>query len=686
MKSFILALLLLPAFFVDGQTKSLAKKPTDFKDIKQHGFLESRLKLSLQRLQEDYFQWSSISTINFEMFPGDAVGRCINGLTLLSQALHQPATSNLEEIMRRSDELFNSEGYLGAKLPVTRANEDVMAGHNGILCGLTEYINWTNDESAKIKLKSVVDNLIVPVRNAIKLYRVDSKEAEKMNWVLSGGDIGQLFLALDGMTRAYVLYPSEGLKATIETAIERYQKLDLVAIGAQTHAMLSAATGILRWYELQHRSKDLVLAQKLYKQYRELAMTETFENFNWFNRPEWTEACAVTDSYILSVNLWRLTSKASYLEDAHMIFFNGVLAGQLRNGGFGTSPCVSDQTAIYTVKEHAEAPFCCTMRGAEGLSRNLQHAYFTENSNVIIPFYTSNTATLRLDNGTCKVFETTEYPYAGKVRFEVLESQTTGKNNLNFFVPSWVIPNSFEVRVNGEKVEAQITKSFANIDLQLAKGTVIEIVFQQHYGASTALHPNKSNGALRYFNGPLLLASASDKAKEPFIPIMDLAQNLEINEPWFAYFPQNKKNANLMKSTDPGSLDIEKNCTVYRCDIPEEKVTDGMQKLFAEFKYDRKKVIFGYIWDSSIAIGQVILQWPESSVMPKPDDVVLQWTEDSNKVSAAKPGIIGNGRQWVYSLDKEEQVKSKNNLVLMTKTQNVALTSKSIPVVTLRGR
>jgi len=51
--------------------------------------------------------------------------------------------------------------------------------------------------------------------------------------------------------------PTPEFKATIETAIDRYRKLDLVGISAQTHAMLSATTGILRWYEMQHRPRTL---------------------------------------------------------------------------------------------------------------------------------------------------------------------------------------------------------------------------------------------------------------------------------------------------------------------------------------------------------------------------------------------------------------------------------------------
>jgi hypothetical protein len=117
MKSMMLAIFLLPAILIKGQPGRLTQKPMAFEDIKPHGLLDTRLKLSFKRLQEAYFQWNSISKVNFEMFPGDAVGRNINGLTLLSQALHQPATANLQEIIGRYDELVNREGYLGAILP-----------------------------------------------------------------------------------------------------------------------------------------------------------------------------------------------------------------------------------------------------------------------------------------------------------------------------------------------------------------------------------------------------------------------------------------------------------------------------------------------------------------------------------------------------------------------------------------
>ena len=676
----VLSLLIFLVLQANGQSEFSEKKSISFQDIQAQGLLEKHLQLSFNRLQEDYFQWKSISEINRKSFPGDAVGRCINGLTLLSQVLHLPAPSNLKDIMANYHELENSEGYFGALLPDSRANEDVMAGHNGLLCGLTEYVLWTNDAKAKQRLKSVVDSLIIPIREAIKFYRIDSEEGKKMNWVLSGGDIGQLFLALDGMTRAYTVYPCAGLKATIETAIDRYRKLDLVAISAQTHAMLSATTAIARWYEIQRSPEDLAFAEKLYKQYRDLAMTETYENFNWFNKPEWTEACAVTDSYILTVTLWRLTGKAEYLEDAHHILFNGVLAGQLRNGGFGTSKCVCDQTGVCIVKEHNEAPFCCSMRGAEGLSRALQYSYFIDGDIVTVPFYETSTAILRLQNGNCTMKETSRYPYEGHVKFEVIESTVSGETTMQFFAPSWIEPGSFTIKINGKVANCQASSSFVKLTLKLSKGTTVELSFKQKQGATTALHPDKSPGAVRYFNGPLLLCSATEAADEPFIPVLDL---VEKGRQGFVYFPKVKPQTKNETSNGQGISGAENDCVIYRSNLPKEKVTSGMQKLLADLKYDRNSVIFCYLWNTPQEVLQLILQWPETAEMPGPENVVLEWTESGNKLSNSKPGIIGNGRQWVYSLHTPDKAKAINNLVFRLKSQDIPLAKIGSPEISL---
>lgn len=656
-----------------------------FKDVTPDGLLKERAELSFRHLQEPYFQWGNVSRVNFGPFPGDAIGRTINGLALLSQALHQPEPASLQEIMRRVPSVANSDGYLGPKLPESRANEDTLAGHNGYACGLAEYVRWTQDPAATESLKQMVANLFVPLRHAITCYRETSEAAAKVNWHLSGGDIGQLFLIMDGMTRAYALAPSPEFKATIETAIERYRKLDLVGISAQTHAMLSCTTGILRWYEMQHRPEDLAFAEALYKQYRNLAMTETFENYNWFNRPQWTEACAVSDSFILTVNLWRLTGRASYLEDAHLILFNGLLPGQLHNGGFGTGPCVGHATGACQAKMHNEAPFCCSMRGGEALARAIQYSYFQDKDTVVLPFYSKGAATLRFAEGTCKVRQETGYPHKGQMRLEVIESQVNTKKSLRFFVPSWAVRDSFEIRVNGKKVKPHLADSFAAVTVRPVAGTVVEVSFQQERGPRPAVQAERAQGASRYFDGPLLLGSSTDKAAEPLTPILDLfAVGGRGGEP-YVYFPQGEKQAVVKAVAAPKTPNLADTAQRFRRDQPSEPLPAGIAKLFVALKQDRTLAIAGFAWTGPQNVRQVILQWPESGAMPKPDEIAVCWSDAGKMHTAAQPGIIGNGRQWVYTLGKAQDGVVVDGLLLAGKRAEGLPEALAMPDVEVLG-
>jgi hypothetical protein len=667
-----------------AETAPMGLRAIPFEDQSPDGLLKARAELSFRRLQEPYFQWDHVSRVNFGAFPGDAIGRTINGLTLLSQALNQPEPASLKDIMRHVPTLANPDGYLGPKLPESRANEDTMAGHNGYTYGLAEYALWTKDPAAKESLKRMVANLFVPARAAIAGYR-ETSEA-KVDWHLSGGDVGQFFTTLDGMTRAYALVPSPEFKATIETAIERYRKLDLVGLSAQTHAMLSAATGILRWHEMHHRPEDLAFAETLYKQYRALAMTETFENYNWFNKPQWTEACGVIDSFILTVDLWRQTGRANYLEDAHLILFNGLLPGQLHNGGFGTGPCVGHATGTCRTKLHSEAAFCCSMRGGEGIARAIQYSYFQNKDTVVLPFYSNGTATLRFAEGTCKVRQETGYPHKGQVRLEVLESQMNAEKKWRFFVPSWALKDSFEIRVNGKKEKPRLADSFAEITLPIVRGTVVEVVFQQERGPRPAVQEELAKGATRYFDGPLLLGSATENTDESLTPILDLlAAGGRGGEP-YVYFPKQKSQPAANAGTAGKAPNLAAGAQVFRRDRPTDSLPSEVGKLFGSLKHDQSLAIMGFVWPKPQNVRQVILQWPESGAMPKPEEVALRWSDAGGLHSAAEPGIIGNGRQWVYTLGASPEGIAVEHLVLAGKSAGGIPDGLVAPEVEILGK
>ena len=138
------------------------------------------------------------------------------------------------------------------------------------------------------------------------------------NWLLSS-DVGCDFIFMDGVVQAYGLFPSDDLKEVVDEMIESFLKIDLVNIKAQTHATLTGIRALVRYFKITGNQRFLLEAEKRYQLYRKLGMTENYENFNWFGRPEWTEPCAIIDSYMVAVQLWQYTQKPEYLEDAQFL-------------------------------------------------------------------------------------------------------------------------------------------------------------------------------------------------------------------------------------------------------------------------------------------------------------------------------------------------------------------------------
>ncbi len=681
------------------------------RDALADGYLRQRLALSYKRLQEPYFQWKQISKLNIEEFPGDALGRAINGLSFLGQSLRRGPSANLKEIIERLPQLRNREGYLGRLLPADRADEDSVAGHNGLLCGLVEYYRWKGDAHVLGLLRSIRDSLFVPLRGSIAEYRRGLNEESPVEWRLSTFDIGQLFLTLDGLTRAYEIIPSPAFKAVIDAMIDRYRSLDMVRISAQTHSMLSATRGIVRWYRLQGRKEDLALAEKRFAQYRQLATTETHENYNWFNRPSHSEGCALVDSFELGTDLWAITGNADYLEDAHLVLFNGFLPGQCLNGGFGVGVCVgapdTEGKIIESTATHSEAPWCCSMRGGEGLVYAARSSHFIRDDTVALPYFNSVRSTLRFDDGTCEIDQLSEYPNNGHLKIAVLASDVTSRKRMRFFMPSWVDRQSVVLTTNGAAQQPRFDGAFAEIPLDLREGATVELRFNQTESQVGLVDPARAPGFQRFRRGPLLLGLAASDAPSrlplasagtayavglrPLFEVLDPLSGRE--ETVQVLFPTPgaavERTHAQAAPADPIQASLASDVTSlavasYR-KSPEDPRARG---LFTALKANAT-VLDAFVWEQPQAVSQVVLEWSQGAPPPSPSDVVLRWLPAGAEAATHRPaveitrglrekkgaGVIGDGRRWVFTLSRELGQGAIDNIAI------VALQGAAVPTV-----
>lgn len=181
-------------------------------------------------------------------------------------------------------------------------------------------------------------------------------------------------MSIDGLSHVYCLTDDARVLELIDEMIDVYVNIDKIALRAQTHCTLTAARGMMRLFCKTGDGKYLENAKKIYELYvHGGGMSLTYQNLNWWARPDtWTEPCAIVDSLMLATELYLAEKKEEYRTVAARIWHNGLASAQRPCGGAGTDSVVlGDQRELYM--SMYEAPFCCTMRLAEGLWYAKEH-------------------------------------------------------------------------------------------------------------------------------------------------------------------------------------------------------------------------------------------------------------------------------------------------------------------------
>jgi len=491
-------------------------EPIGFERIRIGGDPAFRANLNFDRLETDIYQPEQVLHADTaHSWPGDWVGRTILGLALISRATRR-RPRYLDQILAGLPGCLNEKGYLGPVYPEGVMNEQQLSGHGWLLRGLAEHYLATGDRTSLDMLARMVDGLLSPARGRYEAYPIEPEkraytggyagsliEGAVDGWHLST-DIGCAFIMIDAAVQAMELLDRPDLKDLIEEMVARFLQMDVVAIRAQTHSTLTALRGILRYYELERRPELLDAVARIYGLYKTEAMTENYANYNWFGRPEWTEPCAVVDSFMLAVGLWKHTGEPGYLEDAHHIYFNALGHGQRPNGGFGCDTCVG-AGGVFLETSNYESPWCCTMRGGEGLARVAEYTVFREDEEVWLPFYFDCAADVRFAEGCCALDVSTEYPYQGKVTINVTKSSCEEEKTLRFFTPAWVVDETVHCTRNGRALPCGLSGRFIVVHTPLTTGDHVNLQFDLGRGAVPTFGANNLRGYHTFRHGPLLL-------------------------------------------------------------------------------------------------------------------------------------------------------------------------------------
>jgi uncharacterized protein len=491
--------------------------PVEFSGIAMQGELYTRALKNYDRLESDIYQpriiFDEKKPSVSKDWPGDFEGRTILGLVLEAQATHREPLY-LNEIIDMLPSKLNAKGYFGPVQGDT-LNEQQLSGHGWLLRGLCEYYNWKKEEKVKKYILEIIRNLALPTRGHHMNYPIRPEDRKTHvgemsgtlqnvvnNWVLSS-DIGCDFIFLDGIVQAYGLFPSDELKDLIDEMVTRFLQMDLISIKAQTHSTLTGLRALMRYYTITGNKTLMTEVISRYQLYREQGMTENYENFNWFCRPEWTEPCAIIDSYILAVQLWQHTQNPQYLEDAHHIYYNAICHTQRANGGFGCDNCPGPAELQLRVKAY-EAYWCCTMRGGEGLAKAIQFSYFMVGTDLYVPFFQNSDASVNLGKKSILIRERTTYPFGTKDTFVLSTSGGPASAVLHLFAPSWT--SNHHVLVNGRETHFSLISGFVAFPLKIRRKTLVVYSYDMHSQTRENINlKNSGNGSYALVYGPLML-------------------------------------------------------------------------------------------------------------------------------------------------------------------------------------
>ncbi len=218
------------------------------------------------------------------------------------------------------------------------------------------------------------------------------------------------------------------------------------------------------------------------------------------------ETCNTYNMLKLSRELYKLTKDKKYMDYYENTYINAILSSQ--NPETGTTmyfqPMAPGYNKVFN-RPHDEF-WCCTGTGMENFSKLGDTMYFTEQSDVYVNMYFSNTFAFAKQN--LKLTQEANIPNEDEITVTVAAldgSEVAAGTNLKLRIPDWVAGEA-SILVNGTELAAADDEESGYVTVEDVKaGDVIKLTFPMEVRAY-ATQDNQAFAAFRY--GPVVLSAA----------------------------------------------------------------------------------------------------------------------------------------------------------------------------------
>ena len=216
------------------------------------------------------------------------------------------------------------------------------------------------------------------------------------------------------------------------------------------------------------------------------------------NLTAYNETCAAIAMVYLFERMFLLHGDAKYIDCLERTLYNGVISGMSVDGGkfFYPNPLSSDGRYRFNADgTMTRQPWfgcaCCPSNLCRFIPSMPGYIYGVRDNDLYVNLYAANTATLALGGKSVTIQQDTNYPWDGDIAIKVLQNKAKAFNMM-VRIPGWVqsrvvpsdlyaynddIFSTYEITVNGQKVDSKLENGYMVINRNWKKGDVVRIHF-----------------------------------------------------------------------------------------------------------------------------------------------------------------------------------------------------------------
>lgn len=241
-------------------------------------------------------------------------------------------------------------------------------------------------------------------------------------------------------------------------------------------------------------------------------------NYELPNMSAYCETCAAIAQVYLNHRLFLLHGESKYYDCLERTLYNGVIGGMSIDGGAFFYP-----NPLQSMGQHQRQAWfgcaCCPSNICRFIPSLPGYAYAIDGKAVYVNLFLGSTARLDVAGREVVLEQQTDYPWEGRV---VLTVKKAGRADfeLRMRLPGWLrgepVPGDlyrytdglqprYEVRVNGQKVEAVVEKGYLKLGRKWKKGDRVEWLMEMPVRTVRANeHVAADRGCVAVERGPLV--------------------------------------------------------------------------------------------------------------------------------------------------------------------------------------